>query len=295
VLQRLWKPWFVYRPQQLLRRLRSRPVASGMQLLTTSWGYTLEADPTRTIGQSIHATGLYDLAVSEVLARLIKPNDAVVDAGANIGYMSCLAAVLLRSGGRLFSFEPHPQLFKQLQKNLSRLATNSPLELHLNNCALGSEVGVAQLVLPSDFDKNDGIGRIGTATSQEVSIEVPVKRLDQFLGEQLVSVMKLDVEGFELPVLQGATQSISRRRIRTIVFEDHEGPESEVVKWLTAQGYQLFALGWTMRRLQLQPIAQGSLAKSYEAANYIATLVPDEVLKACQPAGWRVLRSLING
>jgi hypothetical protein len=69
LLQRLWKPWFVYRPTQLLRRVWAewccRP--RGPLPLRTSWGAEIVADPRRTIGWSILTTGIYDLAVSEVL------------------------------------------------------------------------------------------------------------------------------------------------------------------------------------------------------------------------------------
>ena len=63
-----------------------------MEALGDELGDGVLADSTKTIGQSIRTTGLYDLAVSEVLARLIDPGDTVVDAGANVGYMTVLAA-----------------------------------------------------------------------------------------------------------------------------------------------------------------------------------------------------------
>ena len=74
-------------------------------------------DPTRAIGRSIVTTGLFDLAVSELLARLIDPGDIVVDAGANVGYMTVLAATAAGRSGRVLAFEPHPELFAVLCQN----------------------------------------------------------------------------------------------------------------------------------------------------------------------------------
>src|SRR5438876_809414 len=110
--RRLWKPWFVWRPMQVLRRARlalSSP-RPGYQLIPTSWGGFIWTDPTKVIGRSILTTGIYDLAVSEVLARLIKPGDTVIDAGANIGYMTMLASFAAGPNGKVLSFEPHPDL-----------------------------------------------------------------------------------------------------------------------------------------------------------------------------------------
>ena len=86
-----WKPWFVFRPSQVVRRLTFRPT-SAYRRLTVAWGEQLLALDDEHIGRCLGTTGIYDLAVSELLFRLIHPGDLVVDAGANIGYMSVLAA-----------------------------------------------------------------------------------------------------------------------------------------------------------------------------------------------------------
>src|SRR5688572_15513819 len=86
-----WKPWFIFRPSQVFRRLTFRPTSS-YRPLEVAWGARLLALDDEHIGRCLGTTGIYDLAVSEVLFRLIRRGDFVVDAGANIGYMSVLAA-----------------------------------------------------------------------------------------------------------------------------------------------------------------------------------------------------------
>jgi len=294
MFQRLWKPWFVHRPTQIGRRLYASmsPKAAGYQALQTSWGVAVSADPTKTIGRNIVTTGLYDIALSEALARLITPGDLVIDAGANIGYMTVLMALVAGPKGRVHAFEPHPELFQILKTNVgnaARLHGIANVELH--QAALGDRPGTATLSMPDGFGANDGIATIvqdGSAGANTVT--VVQETLDGVLGEAIATVMKLDVEGFEYQVLQGAIRALQAKRIRHVLFEDHNSANSEVVRLFQELGYAVYSLGWTIRGIVLAPIAQGSLAVAYEAPNFVATVDSEDLLKRCAPKGWRVLR-----
>lgn len=291
---RLWKPWFVYQPSRLFRRILTiaKPPARGHVPLRTSWGEDVIADPASVIGRSILTTGVYDLAVSEALCRLISPGATVVDAGANIGYMTVLAGVMAGSGGKVLSFEPHPDLFAVLRRNIGKACeSGAAAAFEPHQAALGDVPGTARLQLPSEFESNDGIARIGgEALAGGRSITVNVVTLDDVLAGSRVDVLKIDVEGYEPQALKGASQALASRRIRHVVFEDLAVNESEAVRILRDSGFRLFSLGWTMRGLILRPIEQGSLAKDYEAPNFIATLEPDELLARCSARGWQALR-----
>lgn len=296
LVARLWKPWFVHRPSQLFRRALTTisPPLPGYRPLRTSWGVSVRADPTKMIGRSILTTGLYDLTVSEALARLVRPGDTVVDAGANVGYMTLLASAVAGPEGLVLAFEPHPDLFSVLEQNVASARTQfQAARTELHNEALGEEVGRAGLVLPANFDTNDGIARISAdAGGVDPTLPVSVTTLDGVLGESSVDVLKLDVEGFELHVLRGATRALESGRIRHIVFEDHEIEESEVVRFLQELGYGVCSLGWSMQGLVVSPVEAGRLAKHYEAPNFVASTDRDEVLRCCRPGGWRALSAL---
>ena len=286
----VWKPWFLYRPQQIVRRLVSavRPPAPAFSTLDTSWGGRIIVDPTRAIGRSIVTTGLFDLTVSEVLARLIDSGDTVIDAGANVGYMTVLAATAAGRGGRVLAFEPHPELFAVLQQNAA-YATRSGCRVEARQVALGESRGQALLRIPQSFAGNDGMATLvngGPAPTQ--SVQVVVERLDDLIDPG-ASVLKLDVEGFEAPVLRGAERLLSERRVRHIVFEDHDWERSDVVRLLKASGYRLFAIGWSMRGLVLAPIERGPLAAPFEAPSFVATIEPEGVIARTAPRGWQVL------
>jgi FkbM family methyltransferase len=299
LLQRLWKPWFIYRPSQLWRRacVALAPPAHGYQPVTTSWGATLRADPSRTIGRSIATTGVYDLAVSEVLARLIDPGDTVIDAGANIGYMTVLAAVAAGPSGRILSFEPHPDLFAILGRNVEAVRSQSrvaPVELH--RAALSERAGTAELTLPPDFESNDGVARISTqAAPGSRTIAVALETIDGALGDGSAAVMKLDVEAHELQVHRAAARALESRRIRHIVFEEHQKvDESEVIRFLQARGYRVYAFGWSMRGITLRAVEGGSLAASYEPSNYLASVDPESALERCGRPGWLALSNRLS-
>jgi FkbM family methyltransferase len=292
-LARVWKPWFVWRPRQALRRLVRgvRPLPPGVQPLEVAWGGTILADPSRHVGWSLATTGVHDLAVSEALVRLVTPGDTVIDAGANIGYMTVLAAALAGSAGRVYAFEPHPTLFQTLSRNVERRRRpGSASDVRLYDAALGASVGRARLVVPDGFESNDGLASVRRDAGDVAgAIDVAMTTIDDAVGPTSVGVLKLDVEGYELEVLDGAASALRRRAIRHIVFEDHGGPDSAVVRRLESHGYRVYAIGWSVAGLRIEDVRNGRLTREYEAPSYVATQSPAEAEQRCAPRGWRVL------
>ena len=294
MLHRLWKPWYLYQPTRLLRHALGRPTVPsvpGYVPIPTSWGGHVIADPTRTIGRSLVTIGVYELAVSEALARLISPGDTVVDAGTNVGYMTVLASVAAGPAGRVISFEPHPELFAIAERNVAAIRGQLDVaQTDLHQAAVGERSGTAQLQVPPDFSYNDGVSRIAPpGSSAGGSVTVAVESLDDALGDRSAAVLKMDVEGFEPQVLRGAARALADGRIRHVIFEEHDIANSDVARLLRAAGFRLFSLGWVLRGPKVQPVESGSLAKDYEPPNYIATLDPAELLARFQPRGWLVL------
>ena len=230
--------------------------------------------------------------MSEVLARLVRPGDTVLDGGMNIGYMTLLAAALAGPSGRVLAFEPHPGLFREASANVERARGGFQLApVDLRQVALGEREGTATLVLPDEFGANDGTARVPAEgdDADGPRIAVAMGTLDEAMAGRSAALLKLDVEGYEAQVLRGATRTLAERRIRHIVFEDHEGPGSEVIGILEGFGCEVFALGWSVAGPEISPVRGGSLAKRYEAASYLATFDPAGAVQACAPRGWRVL------
>jgi FkbM family methyltransferase len=293
MLDRIGKPWFVYRPQQLARRLLLfvRPPVPGYRTLRTAWGGRILADPSRAIGRSIVATGIYDLAVSEVIAKLVKPGSMVVDAGANVGYVSLLAARAAGERGRIIAFEPLPSLFSYLKLNAaeaSRDSFSAAIELH--PVALGANVGSAVLRTPNAFDTNDGLAQIvSPSTRTDRDIDVNVTTLDAMFLSERIDVLKIDVEGHEFAVLSGASNILSTGRLTHIVLEEHDPGNSRSFSLLRRYGYRIFSLHWRLRGLRLGLPDEKSVRNAYEAPSFLATLNEEEARLACSRKGWRSL------
>lgn len=293
----VWKPWYVYRPQQILRRvigLTGTP-SSDYQHLRAAWGIDMLANPTEHLGRCLWTTGVYDLAVSEVMFRLVQRGDIVIDAGANIGYMTLLAAVAAGPQGRVISWEPNPHLFSILTENVKGTRARVQMApVDLRQTALGAYRHRTELVLSDPALANNGLSYIpaGPISTDNVrTVPVQVETLDDLLGDQNAGLAKVDVEGYEIQVFTGSARALDSHRIRHIVFEDHQGTGSAAAALLEASGYRLFSIGWSMTRPVLAEVRPGqSLSTVYEAPSYLATVDPEHALRACARSGWRALR-----
>jgi FkbM family methyltransferase len=289
VIERFLKPHYLFRPSQAVRRLiqvvsRSLPESA---MVTLPWGLPLRVDATEDIGRAIWQLGLYDLAVSEALWRLLDPGALALDVGANIGFMTNLMA--WRSGpcGRVLAFEPHPEVFRSLAENVERLSRHpsvAPIELH--DSALGERIGYAYLECGEQFARNHGTARL---TGRESSLRVATTTLDKTLAGRIAAVVKIDVEGAELSILHGAIGAIREGHIRSFVYEAYPKESQGLAELLQAHGYQVFGLGRNLRGLILSPPDQAPHLPGYEAPSFLATLDPDSVLPRMRPRGWRVL------
>lgn len=280
-----FKPWYLYRPSQLARRLwrAAFPPDDPIQVVRLPWGCLIEIDTRETIGRSIWKAGVYELPIAEVLYRLADPNALAIDGGANIGAMTGLLATC---SAEVWAFEPHPFLVERLRRNVAQFAQLPGFSTcRVFDSALSDRTGQARLHLPAIFATNQGSARI----DNQGEIVVRTVALDEILADREVGVLKLDVEGHELAVLQGATKALQAGRIRHIVFEDHLQAASPVLELLRTAGYTLFRICWRLHGVRLASPDQPG--KADETPNFLASRTPDVVEKILQkPRGWLCLR-----
>jgi FkbM family methyltransferase len=124
-------------------------------------------------------------------AELVK--GTVVDAGAHIGIFSIFAAIN-HPGATIYAFEPAPSTFGALKENVERYPN-----IKAFNCALGERNGEASLILTGDHEGNH-LGENG--------IPVGVKTIDSLDME--VDFIKMDTEGYEANILEGARETIKK-------------------------------------------------------------------------------------
>lgn len=147
--------------------------------------------------------GSYAPLVTHAMHHLLKPGDVFFDVGANVGYLSAIAAGLVGTQGQIHCFEPAPQHFERLQ----RLAELNPHHTIIANaCAAGDVDSTHTIYLTRAAGQSTLVGSYKKHEQIVDSQEARVVRLDSYIdrsGIDRVALIKIDVEGYELPVLKG--------------------------------------------------------------------------------------------
>lgn len=158
------------------------------------------------------------------MRALAGPGDVVIDAGANIGLFSLIAAARVGATGRVIACEPAPGTMALLRANVAR---NRYDWVELHEVAVAETPGRLEL---EDLGAGSGFSSFAPAQAgRGRRIEVPVTTLDKLAGDDLsrTRVVKLDVEGAELRALQGATQLLETARPDFIVELEPEHLERQ--------------------------------------------------------------------
>ncbi|MEX2567503.1 MAG: FkbM family methyltransferase [Cyclobacteriaceae bacterium] len=191
----------------------------GELLIKTLDGFLLFINPKydKGIERKLYLTGSYEKGLLQVLDKLINPGDVIVDAGANIGLISIFCARRVGDKGFILSFEPHPETFPILQKNI---AVNGIKQVEAYNKALGSGKGMAKIY--SNLQINRGAASLVEFQKDSPSFDIEVVTLDNILKERnigKVNLLKIDVEGFEMEVLKGTQGILSQKEGPILVIE----------------------------------------------------------------------------
>jgi FkbM family methyltransferase len=292
---RLATPPYFFQPLQVLRRLRLEYFwrAKHEAIVTLPWGLPIKINPRETIGFDIASQRLYEIGVTETLWRLTEPGDLAIDAGANIGYMTSILGIRVGPKGRVICFEPHPEVFESLRENVEIWKKDRRCgSFVLHQAALGIANGQALLRTNDWFRTNRGTASISDKVEASPGlkvIEVSIQSLDGILaaGER-IGVLKMDVQGHELGVLQGMTRLLKRHAVRDIVFEEEAAFPAPTHKYLKSNGYSVFGLQELFARVHCLPDAQPISDPAFgPVPNYLATLDPKRAIALLGPAMWR--------
>jgi len=156
-----------------------------------------------------------ELANIFVIVDTLPSHAIIVDGGANAGFFTIPVAHRTQARGtKIISFEPQRQLFQALGGSL---ALNGYGHVHLHNCGLGTEPGTAQLPV-IDYSVSQDFGTVALTDQTTVDEHgwlqervVKVTSIDSMCLPRL-DFLKLDVEGYEIPALTGAVQTIKTHR-----------------------------------------------------------------------------------
>lgn len=298
IFERLKKPEYLFQPAVFWRRLRrGGPTGSDHAMVALPWGAEIRVSLADDIGRQATALGVFDLLVCEALWRLTDPADLAVDAGANVGYMTSVLAARARAGGRVVAFEPHPIISQELLHNVSlwRQACVDWAPIDVRQMGLSDRSGTFALHVPDEFERHRGESSLessGGQVQRRCRVDVQAQTLDEVLGSDVqIGVLKLDVEGHERAVLSGSQALFAQRRVRDVVFEEHESFPTPVTEFLLDHGYNVFRLHKDMFRPRLLPASASRPRSGWEATSFLATINAPRAKQRFAGYGWRCLRA----
>ena len=203
--------------EAVIRRLCAPVYLGGDTALCRVLGrYKMFVD-TNDIGLSSHLMldGYWEMWLTEVLARTIRPGAVVADIGANLGYFTLLMADLVGPGGHVHAFEPNPPITTRLQKSVDVNGFAAWVTVHGE--PLGQEDGrPVSIAVPEHEPKN---AHVVPACEGSGAAILATRRLDAYPALADVEVIKIDVEGAEHDIWQGMGGLLARSRPLTIFME----------------------------------------------------------------------------
>jgi FkbM family methyltransferase len=188
--------------------------------------------------------GSLDEAIYQWIIRNSKPDWVAFDVGMNFGFFACaLAQRCEQSHG----FEPIGWLADRAQANS---VLNQFTNLQVNQIALSNVAGETELFVPPQDDYNWGLSSLlTTRDGSGESLHISTDTLDQYVsrrGLKRLDFIKIDVEGAEHLVLQGALESLNAFHPK-IIFEKNPESIKPCIHMLQSIGYKLFDLnGWPL-------------------------------------------------
>jgi len=189
------------------------------------------------------------------LRKFVKKGMVVVDVGANVGDYSHYIFAFTGGNIELHCFEPVRATFRHLEKRFNRLHQRQ--KINLNNSGLSDKEGQAKIKI---YGATDGVNSLyerrsainthpGLANFREEPIRLTT--LDAYVSDCKlghIDLLKIDVEGHELKVLEGAVNVIEKGKVTVIQFEyggcflDSGAKLEKIYGLLSQNGYKLFRL-----------------------------------------------------
>lgn len=188
------------------------------------------------IANSIREYGEWAQQEIDILGAFIHTGNHIVDAGAYIGTHSRAFSALVGASGKVFAFEPNPATFSILQQN-AEAATQSNIQLFNTGLGATSAETTLQIV---ESDHNRASASVAPAPNAK-SIRIKIQPLDE-LAFSRVDFIKVDIEGMELQLLEGAEDTVQRHS--PIIFLEVNSLHSSqgFLDWATQHNYLAYGI-----------------------------------------------------
>ncbi len=190
------------------------------------------------------ALGTYEMPVQEVFSQYLKPGDIFYDIGANVGFFTIVAAKIVGSTGKVYAFEPEAVNAATVRRNAQ---INNYAHVTVVEKAVSRTTGVEKLWLTENCGGHT-LASVGTVSDAKNSITVDTVSIDDLIDKKLIeppTFVKIDVEGAEIDVLNGMSQTIKEYQPMIIYEVDDREKEGllnkhkEIDNFLHSQGYEI--------------------------------------------------------
>jgi FkbM family methyltransferase len=163
--------------------------------------------------------GIWEPENLGVLYSFVTDNTVFLDIGANIGYFSIAIGNRLKRGGKVFAIEPHPTLTNLIERSVQLNGLEEVVKIF--QCAASDQQKTLELFYPDDHLGKGSSSLNGNEKGRCLSAQA--YRIDDLLPQNLiVDLIKIDVEGDELNVLQGMPEVLRRSPNVKVLFEKLE-------------------------------------------------------------------------
>lgn len=198
---------------------RLRPVVPEAEFqdaaLVYAPGVRMRLQPGDDSHSAMAATGIYERPSTRIVAKLARQGGLLVDAGANFGYYT-LIWLGLSPANQAVAIEPVPSIAKSLRDNLAR----NGLAPRARVLQAAADTTTSKREFQSGPGQQTSWGRLAPSGG---NLTVDAVRLDEILAGRHVALLKIDCEGADAWVMEGATGLFESGSIDTVIFENHIG------------------------------------------------------------------------
>lgn len=238
--------------------------------VATPYGFNFAGNTAQVIPRYVYLFGVWQPDITAWVWNHLRPGDIALDLGANLGYLSLLAATRTGPTGRVLAVEAEPEVFKMLQRNLQ---LNPELSVVARQAIVGESAGIGTIYRADSDHGSSSTERSGVADG--VGTQVRMIRADSLVSTEdlpRLRLVKLDVEGDELRVLRGLDSLLHLMPVGSAVLAEID-PEMLAVRGHTADEILQF-----MVQRDFEPMV---IPNDYSPVRYVSTeVIPPNPLKA---------------
>ncbi len=213
---------------------------------------------------SLSLNAVFEEHETDVITRMVKKGNTVIDIGANIGYYTLIFARLVGESGKVYAFEPDPSNFSLLKKNVE---INGYRNVVLIQKAISDKSGKLKLYLNQD---NKGDHRVYDSKDGRPSVEIDCISLDEFFANSAegINFIKMDIQGSEWDAINGMKNLLKKQKSLKILSEFWPGGLKKsgavpikYLEFFVQNNFNISELNGTLKTVE--PITPQKLVEKY--------------------------------